>query len=140
MKKIAHVFVARPALLMSAILLSFGLMVLPLQASANDFDEDLVLEEWMLTPFEFESDLPESELALEEWMLTPFEIEVDFSESEIHMEDWMVTPFHADFPEVEAPRKVETDVALVDQKNVPMDADVAESELPLETWMIESWF
>lgn len=97
MKKLANVFTGRPTLNLSLIVLSFGLMMLPLSLSAMDTEEEIVLESWMTLPFG--NELNESEILLEEWMAAPFEI--GFNEFEIQMEDWMTTPFEIGFAELE---------------------------------------
>jgi hypothetical protein len=66
MKKITRKFAARPARNMGIILLSIALMMSPLNSSANDNDEDLMLEDWMSIPFDRE--FAEAEILLEDWM------------------------------------------------------------------------
>lgn len=95
MKKLAHVFTGRPTQNLSMILLSFGLMLLPLTISAMDTEEDVVLESWMTVPFG--NELYESEILIEKWMTAPFEN--GFAEFELQMEEWMTTPFEIEFSE-----------------------------------------
>ena len=71
----------------------------------NTTESDLVLEDWMTSPFDwalqenelvvepwmeapFESGLREPEPVVESWMTRPFELDVD-----IRIESWMTRPF-----------------------------------------------
>ena len=50
-----------------------------------DFENELVLESWMVSPFE----LIEGGLLVESWMTTPFQPEVN----DVMVESWMTLPF-----------------------------------------------
>ena len=80
-------------------------------ANAASFDDEIVIEEWMTTPFEtvvfeeaivteswmsapFESGVDLETIIVEEWMKTPFEIELDLES--IAVEDWMKSPLCLD--------------------------------------------
>jgi len=55
--------------------------------SNTEFENELVVEIWMASPFE----AMESDLYLEQWMTAPFES----MESELEMESWMTIPFES---------------------------------------------
>lgn len=86
MKKLSRVFATRPTINISIILLSIGLMINTWTTLyANDYEEDLILENWMTVPFEME--FSEADLQMEDWMKVPFEME--FTEDDLQLEDWM---------------------------------------------------
>jgi len=61
-------------------------MVIPVE---NCFEEHLVIESWMTTPFE--SNIAEQEMVSESW--TTELCENNIAEEEMVIESWMTTPF-----------------------------------------------
>ncbi|MFO7671061.1 MAG: hypothetical protein R6W31_15495 [Bacteroidales bacterium] len=81
------------------LILSIALVALALNTFGNSYnssevsiENDLVLENWMTTPFEGSSvDADENDLLLECWMAVPFES--PSLDIEMKLECWMKVPF-----------------------------------------------
>ena len=97
MKYLTRIFEARLKVSLGIIMFALGLLISPTAIMANDTDNDLVLEEWMVTPFDYS--LEEFQLTMESWMLTPFDNSME--EMEITMESWMTAPFDSESEEEE---------------------------------------
>ena len=85
MKDLGQIFAARPTFKLGILALAIGLFLSPVNTHANDTENELLVESWMLTPFD--NAFPESEIHMESWMVTPFGIES--SEEELTTETWM---------------------------------------------------
>ncbi len=61
--------------------------------SNTEFENDLVMESWMASPF----NTMERDLIMESWMVSPFEA----MESDVVVESWMTAPFASDAQAIE---------------------------------------
>jgi alpha-L-fucosidase len=68
-------------------------MTRPVEATAADYESDLMVEDWMTRPFDVADAVYESDLMLEDWMTRPFDVADAVYESDLMLEDWMTRPF-----------------------------------------------
>ena len=83
-----------------------------------DFENEVVMESWMSSPFES----AEADLIVEDWMTVPFTSD----ESELVLEDWMTTPFN---------NIVEEELMVENWMVSPFGLGAEQEALTLESWM-----
>lgn len=87
-------------------------------------ETDLVVEEWMTTPFE--SNYFEVEPFIESWMISPFDC--DYYEVDPFIESWMMSPFESNYYEV--------DPIIESWMTRPF---IMDEDIEVEAWMTTSW-